>query len=424
MKCRIRWRKKNVGVESLFSLNKKLEKLKKKDKIFLKNAGSNQPMKSQFLIINVAMNSIKTNKMFFFFAFLGGLAKGIKTKDNETSKKLITLPNPPIKNFFFNKKKKKKKSRCLLTPPKISYLLIRSFKKDKSSSSNFSYNNISFSAIYFVDNCQKLVKKYKSKRRMLKKISWRISLKRGECFLKKFVYLCFNEFQEKALKLYNDGKEAEFKKEMLSLILANQEYFRVLDLHGDSGQQELTKDEFMRHFSYCLKPEISEALFKVMSEGKETASVVNLQVQFQGRRRATTKQREVVKDAEWLMHKLKNLDLKDIDDNEDLKIERHELRAYFKDELDEALVDQIFDAIDRDKSGSITPMEYFQWKGKAKLGTIKTIIRQAEAVRSGNPNTVIEEEEEEERETNTEKNKQKANGNNNFYLNLFIYFFI
>jgi len=222
------------------------------------------------------------------------------------------------------------------------------------------------------------------------------------------------ELKKHLLELYNSGKEVEFKKEIVSLIASHREYFRVVELQNDKSS-DVTKETFVRHFSSTLNKELAEALFNVMSDDKKTVNVMNLNLQFQQRRRTTIRQREIVKDAQWLMHRLQNLDLKDIDKDGDLKIQRQELRDYFKDELDAALVDQIYDAIDVDESGFITPMEYFRWRGNAKLGAINTFIKQAEAARTGvgasSIRFVISEENEQDFQEDPESNDDKKQEN-------------
>ncbi|ETO33698.1 hypothetical protein RFI_03403 [Reticulomyxa filosa] len=182
------------------------------------------------------------------------------------------------------------------------------------------------------------------------------------------------EIQAKLLRLWEEKKEEEFRKECSKLVNDHAEFFKVMDLHSGSGSSpDVSRDEFVNHFKSCFRVELSNALFSTIAGDKNTCKVVNIRTYFHGRR-TVIKQKEVVKDAVWLSQKLQKMNLKDIDDDENLKIEREELRAHLKEEVDVVLIDAIFDSIDADHSGQITPLEFFKWRHNTKIDTIQKIM--------------------------------------------------
>jgi len=185
------------------------------------------------------------------------------------------------------------------------------------------------------------------------------------------------EVPERLIKLWNDKNVADFKKEAVALVTGHEDYFKIMDLHSGSGsQQTVTRGELVKYFSFCFSENLCNALFSAIAGEKDSCSVVSIRVFFHGRR-TSVKQKEIVKDAKWLWETLQHLDLKDIDDDENLRIEREELRRHFQDELDVALIDAIFDSIDADQNGHITPMEYFRWRHNSKLSSIQKLMHKA-----------------------------------------------
>jgi len=178
------------------------------------------------------------------------------------------------------------------------------------------------------------------------------------------------EVQAELIKLWEDGKGDQFRREVATLVSTHEDYFKVMDIHSDTSKQEVSREEFVKHFGYCFQEKLSNLIFTAVAGRKDTCSIVSMQIFFHGRR-TVVKQKEVRKDAAWLWNTLKKLDLKDIDDNNNLIIDREELRNHFKDQLDVAFIDAIFDSIDTDGSGSITPMKYFKWRHNSKLSSIK-----------------------------------------------------
>lgn len=72
-----------------------------------------------------------------------------------------------------------------------------------------------------------------------------------------------------------------------------------------------------------------------------------------------------IKDEAWLVQTLKDVNLGDLDEDGNNKIELVEFRHYFANlekEVPEELVDKVFHDIDKDGDGHITTFEYFKWR--------------------------------------------------------------
>ena len=75
------------------------------------------------------------------------------------------------------------------------------------------------------------------------------------------------------------------------------------------------------------------------------------------------KEKIIIKDENWLFKKLKKMEFTDMDQDGNAGLDREEIHELFDKEVnDPKIIDVIFDAIDYDGDGDITPQEWTRWQ--------------------------------------------------------------
>eukprot|EP01084_Bolivina_argentea_P121229 214851_1 len=83
----------------------------------------------------------------------------------------------------------------------------------------------------------------------------------------------------------------------------------------------------------------------------------------------------IVKDEEWLFHKLKKTQFTELDNDENFEVEYDEFQTYFdKQGVDTKISSVIFNNIDKNGDGSVSIKEWFQWQQKFKKSHLKKLF--------------------------------------------------
>ncbi|ETO20218.1 hypothetical protein RFI_16998 [Reticulomyxa filosa] len=77
---------------------------------------------------------------------------------------------------------------------------------------------------------------------------------------------------------------------------------------------------------------------------------------------------------EYLYHRLKALKINEMDQNDDQQISVDEFRGKFAEEVPEQVLDTVFQTIDVNRDGTITPLEFHHWQNKMTLRKMEDMM--------------------------------------------------
>ena len=160
----------------------------------------------------------------------------------------------------------------------------------------------------------------------------------------------------------------------------NPAQFKIMDFGmQDDGDNLLTKEEFLSHFKGGYNDEMNELLWNAMDK-TDTDQVKFMEIHRfvnKVKKPSKTPRRTSIHDANWLFEKLKAMQFVSLDTDQGGTIDRKEFHEQFaQSEVDDKVLDLVFDDIDANGDGDISVMEFTKWQHnftKKKLSKWKTV---------------------------------------------------